>query len=273
MKTLVSASAKKIITSVDLTPIQSLYENLANVLLDRLDYIKIQPQNVLLSGYFSEDNIANLSKLYSGAKVNLVNKVAELSPKKNSGMFAKLFNVENYNKLTSELDSYAITSASVDLYLANQVTSFMLDHVPLIKEILRVMKVNGCIIISGLANDSFTELRNLGLAVRDFPDMHDIGDTFIAAGFSNPVIDIERMKFEYTRLSDLLQDLKILRDLFNLHNFDIRIKHGVFKRQFFNQQVQLHGKFSVSFEVFSAHAWKDKMVLPEGVKPISIIKK
>ena len=44
--------------------------------------------------------------------------------------------------------------------------------------------------------------------VNDFPDMHDIGDGLLAAGFSEPVMDVERLTLEYPDVMSLLRELK-----------------------------------------------------------------
>ena len=44
--------------------------------------------------------------------------------------------------------------------------------------------------------------------VRRFPDMHDIGDMLIHAGFSSPVMEMEMLTLTYADLKPLMRDLK-----------------------------------------------------------------
>ena len=44
--------------------------------------------------------------------------------------------------------------------------------------------------------------------VNDYPDMHDIGDELLAAGFREPVMDTERLTLEYPDVMSLMRELK-----------------------------------------------------------------
>jgi hypothetical protein len=46
--------------------------------------------------------------------------------------------------------------------------------------------------------------------VHAFVDMHDLGDGLIRAGFSSPVLDVERFVLTYQDLYALMRDLKAL---------------------------------------------------------------
>jgi malonyl-CoA O-methyltransferase len=44
--------------------------------------------------------------------------------------------------------------------------------------------------------------------VNDYPDMHDIGDELLAAGYREPVMDAERLTMEYPDVMSLMREIK-----------------------------------------------------------------
>ena len=62
--------------------------------------------------------------------------------------------------------------------------------------------------------DTLVELRNSWAQVdhhdhvHEFIDMHHIGDMLLASQFSDPVVDMEVINFQYQSLQQLLRDLK-----------------------------------------------------------------
>jgi malonyl-CoA O-methyltransferase len=62
--------------------------------------------------------------------------------------------------------------------------------------------------------DSLRELKQacqsaeLESGIGNFPDIHDIGDALLAAGFRDPVMDAELITLNYPNLAALLQELE-----------------------------------------------------------------
>jgi malonyl-CoA O-methyltransferase len=116
--------------------------------------------------------------------------------------------------------------------------------------------------------DSFKELRALGLSSYRFPDMHDIGDMCIDAGFSNPVVDTEYITLDYEDLAMLLREVKLVaHGAANAPSLRQRLtKSEALKlRQLYNLPHKL------TLEIFVAHGWKDqsRIDLPPGQSVIN----
>jgi malonyl-CoA O-methyltransferase len=103
-----------------------------------------------------------------------------------------------------------IASGSVDLVWSNLAFHWFDDVPAAIAEWYRVLRPGGLLTFSTLGVDSLAELRAAGLARAALPDLHDIGDALVAAGFAEPVMDAERLTVTWTDPPRLLADLRAL---------------------------------------------------------------
>ncbi|HQS43241.1 MAG TPA: malonyl-[acyl-carrier protein] O-methyltransferase BioC, partial [Methylotenera sp.] len=103
--------------------------------------------------------------------------------------------------------------------------------------------------------------------------MHDIGDALVRAGFSAPVLDVERFTLTYDDVKSVMRDLKSI----GAHNATDGRARGLMGKTYFAKLEQYYeqfrqaGKLPATFEVVYGHAWrgKDKPVLENGMAPIS----
>ncbi len=113
---------------------------------------------------------------------------------------------------------------------------------------------------STLGPDTLGELRAAagGARVHSFTDMHDLGDMLVAAGFAEPVMDMERVTMVYDDGAALLADLRASGQTCALSGR----ARGLAGRRFYAALMEklaaqrVAGKLSVSYEVVYGHAWK-----------------
>lgn len=81
-------------------------------------------------------------------------------------------------------------------------------------EWLRVLKPEGGVFFSCFGPDTARELKGvaqaLGEPFPDFADMHDLGDLMSKQGFSDPVMEMEKLTLTYSSPSKLLDDWRAL---------------------------------------------------------------
>lgn len=81
-------------------------------------------------------------------------------------------------------------------------------------EAARVLRAGGLLLFSTLGPDTLRELRaafaesGAGGHVHEFVDMHDLGDALVAAGFADPVMEMETLTLEYSTVEALAADLR-----------------------------------------------------------------
>ena len=78
----------------------------------------------------------------------------------------------------------------------------------------RHLAIGGFLMCSGLGPDTARELRTLyrelgwPMPTIDFIDMHDLGDELLQAGFSDPVMDMERLTLTWADADAMLAELR-----------------------------------------------------------------
>ena len=125
----------------------------------------------------------------------------------------------------------------------------------------RALQVDGFLMFSCFGPDSLAELRTLYQSLgwsppsHEFTDMHDWGDMLVAAGFAEPVMDMERITLTFETPQRLLQELRGLGR--NLH---VRRFQGLRGRRWYQQLLEALAKrpLQLTFEVVYGHAFKPK---------------
>ena len=130
----------------------------------------------------------------------------------------------------------------------------------------RALAVDGFVMFSCLGPDSLRELREvyhqLGwpAPAHAFTDMHDWGDMLLAAGFAQPVMDMERITLTYETPARLLAEMRAWGR--NLHVQRFASLRGRRWRAQLEQALwtlarpQEGGRLALSFEVVYGHALK-----------------
>ncbi|MGB4117559.1 MAG: biotin synthase [Polaromonas sp.] len=156
--------------------------------------------------------------------------------------------------------------ASVDMLWANMALHEAADPQALLAQWHSALKVGGFLMFSCLGPDTAIELRDLYKKLGWPPaghvltDMHDWGDMLVAAGFAEPVMDMERITLTYETPARLLQELAELGRNFHPARFA-----GLRGRQWRTQleselanhlTTEPDGRLHLTFEVIYGHALK-----------------
>lgn len=246
--------------------LEFIWKELADRVISRLDYIKIQPNAILDCGSGLGYDYKLLREKYPDVVIyELDSCVQILKSQYISQSWINKILSRNKNRLliNGEVYHLPLKNQSVDFVYANQLLPYLSDLLSYFKEMRRVLRIGGGFLFSGLGVDSFKEIRELGLSTFRFPDMHDIGDMLIEVGFSNPVVDTEYITLEYDSLTMLLNDIKIIgHGAANSSELISKINREDYKQL----QARLDKPIKLTLEIFVAHGWKDrnKIDLPDG---------
>jgi malonyl-CoA O-methyltransferase len=116
--------------------------------------------------------------------------------------------------VNADVRALPLKAGSVGLVWSNLMLHWLDDPLPALRELHRVLEVGGLLTFAMLGPDTLKELRTAhgatGDTLRRFPDMHDMGDMLVAAGFADPVMDMEMITFDYRRPRQLLADQRHL---------------------------------------------------------------
>lgn len=166
---------------------------IAQRLLERLDWVRLQPETTLNLMGKSTHLAQGLKQRYPQAShVHCSNDQQNLIPLQPKRAWFK--KVEPASLLCSAYTNLPLKSQSVDMVLSNLVLH-QYDWQVVLKECLRVLKPKGLLSFTLLGVDSFKEQRQA--PVSPFPDLHDVGDALLQAGFYDPVMDTEKLTVTY----------------------------------------------------------------------------
>jgi malonyl-CoA O-methyltransferase len=153
--------------------------------------------------------------------------------------------------------------ASSQLVLSNLMLQWC-DASAVFREAARVLEVGGLLLFSTYGPDTLKELRAAFAAadaashVNTFVDMHDLGDALVAAGFADPVMEMETITLEYASVEALARDLRSGGG----HNVLPGRPRALGGRSAWRRMAERYeaqrrgGALPATFEVVYGHAWK-----------------
>jgi malonyl-CoA O-methyltransferase len=223
-------------------------------MLERLDYVKLAPRRVLDAG--SGPPQRALGRRYPAAEVIAFDfALAMLRTGKK-----RIFERNPPKAVCGDFTRLPLAAASVDLVWSNMALHWAADPLQALREFHRVLAPDGLLMFSALGPDTLAELRAAAgeERVHAFADMHDLGDMLLAAGFAEPVMDMERLTLVYADGAALLADLRASGQT----SARADRARGLAGRRFLaglHARLARHsrdGKLPVSFEVVYGHAWR-----------------
>ncbi|HEX7043146.1 MAG TPA: methyltransferase domain-containing protein [Burkholderiales bacterium] len=238
-----------------------LSRRLADELIERLDVVRMVPARILDAGSGTGYAARALRRRYRGAAVFGLDPSPAMAAaaRRKAGWFARpRFTAGDPERLP-------FPDGSFDLVLSNLLLPWY-DPAAVFPEFLRVLRPDGLFVFSSLGPDTLRELREAWAAVDDtvhvrtFLDMHDVGDALVYAGFSNPVMDVERYVYTYADVRDVLRELKALgaqnieRD--RRRSLTGRARFARFEAAYALRKID--GRIPATVEVVYGHAWVPK---------------
>lgn len=249
-------------------------------MLDRLDLVKLSPSVVLDAGCGTGHASIALGKRFKQARIislDIALGMLKLTASQESTI-KQLLGLSKQSQVCADIEQLPLASATVDLLWSNLAMQWCNDLDAAFTEAHRVMRPEGLLMFSTFGPDTLKELRAASAADPDhvhvsrFIDMHDIGDAIVRAGFTAPVLDVERFTLTYDDVLGVMRDLKAI----GAHNAADGRARGLLGKSFLKQltenyeQFRVDGKLPATFEVVYGHAWKPtpKTTYDDGVSPI-----
>jgi malonyl-CoA O-methyltransferase len=167
----------------------------------------------------------------------------------------------------ADVERLPLADGSIGLVWSNMVLHWLDEPLAALREFHRVLEPGGLLMFSMLGPDSLKELRRAAgrERVHDFPDMHDIGDRLIAAGFAAPVMDMEIVKMKYAAPERLLDDLRLSGQTRARSGAPRGLEGRSFRARLVDalrDERSPGGEFYATYEIVYGHAWKEAVVRP-----------
>jgi malonyl-CoA O-methyltransferase len=232
-----------------------------NRLLERLTYVRLDPQWVIDLGSASGAGLRGLARRYPRARVvGMDSNLALLAPPRR---FRLPFWRSRPLCIQADGLHLPLGTDSVDLVFSNLVLLALADPFPMFAEIARVLRPGGLFLFTTLGPDTLQEFRRAWAAVDDEPhvhpflDMHDVGDALVRARLADPVMDVEHLTFTYDDFPKLHSDLRQA----GWGNALIARRHGLTGRRRFEAMQQHYcnqfpgAPLGMTLELIYGHAW------------------
>lgn len=226
----------------------------------RLDLVKIAPQRVADIGCATGDGIRDLQQRYARALPLALDYALPML----HAVRARTSRLQRIARrgprlLNADVRALPLATNSLGLVWSNLMLHWLDDPLPALRELHRVLEVGGLLSFATLGPDTLKELRGAaagvgaGDTVRRFLDMHDLGDMLVAAGFGDPVMDMEMITLTYPSPRAFLADQR------HLGVRDALLGGQGWRdwRRLLNAWPQdAGGRLPASFEIVYGHAWK-----------------
>jgi malonyl-CoA O-methyltransferase len=246
-------------------------------LADRLDVVKLVPSAVLDAGCGTGDAQAELAARYPSARyVGLDVALPMLGAARSKvglrrSALARIFATFTGGRAASEprfvcadIAAMPFAAGTFDLVWSNLALQWVGDLPAAIAEMNRVLAVHGLAMFTTFGPDTLKELRaafsgvDRHVHVSGFVDMHDVGDMLVAAGFADPVMQMDMMTLTYEDAGAMVRDLKAIGATNAAH---ARPRALMGPRRWQRALAALDatrrdGRISATFEVIYGHAWK-----------------
>ena len=237
-------------------------------MLDRLDYIKEKPVSVLDVGSGTGWGTRQLGERYPAAQIVALDIAMGMlqAARGTSSWWSKLFSGKASPYVCADMEALPVKAQSVDMVWSNLAVQWCNDLPATFVELNRTLKVDGLLMFSTFGPDTLKEIRSAFQGVdgythlNRFADMHDVGDMLVAAGFADPVMDMEYITLTYSDVRAVMQDLRSI----GAHNATAGRATGMMGKNAWKkvlenyERLRRDGKLPATFEVIYGHAWKSQ---------------
>jgi len=261
-----------------------LQREVCDRLLERLDFMTLQPGRVLDVGSGTGYGLVHLRARYAESELYAL----DIAPAMLAAARARLpqpgwaqrarsrlapVSARATHLVCADMARLPLAPNSMNLVWSSLALQWAHDLEATLKGFHQVLAPGGLLIFATFGPDTLKELRAAFTSIDDAPhvnrfiDLHDIGDMLIHAGFASPVMEMEMLTLTYADLKTLMRDLKGI----GAHNAATTRRRGLLGKSAWARLEQayearrLEGRLPATFEVIYGHAWAgDKTQREDG---------
>ena len=238
-----------------------LQREVATRVLERLDYVAIEPSRILDLGSGTGRCARALATRYKRAQVVQCDLAQGMLLKARSHE-RRFFSRQRF--VAGDIEHLPFADGQFQLAFSSLALQWCQDLQAAFTEVRRSLATGGLFMFTTLGPDTLRELRKAWATlsnaphVNQFLDMHDIGDTLVRAGFGDPVMETEYLTVPYEDVMTLMRDLKGI----GASNSNTERARGMFGRRTltalqaaYENDRRADGSLPATYEVVYGHAW------------------
>lgn len=239
-------------------------------LLERLDYLRVEPQRLLDAGCGTGHGLRLLGARYPGARLlgldiapAMLVQSRMADPRSASWRRLLPGAAPRTDYLCGDARRLPIAAGSLDLVHSNLMLQWCDSPAEVFRDWHRALRSGAPVLFSTFGPDTLKELRaafagiDAAPHVSPFVDMHDLGDMLVHAGFETPVMEMEMLVLTYADLRGLIEDIRGVGG----HNALRGRAPGLMGRarwRLLEERYEAYrrdGRLPASYEVIYGHAW------------------
>lgn len=229
-------------------------------LFEHLRPVRLRPQMVADIGAGTGLSLHALERQYRQSQILAID-IADEMLKQARHKASRFFSRQRF--VCGDAEQLPLRDNSIDLLFSNLTLQWCNNPEQTYREFARALAPGGLLLFSTFGPDTLIELRQSFAKadghshVNTFVDMHDIGDALIHLGFSDVVVDAERIICTYKDVRSLMRDLKSL----GAHNVTRERGRGLTGKKVIQKMIEQYesyrkeGVLPASYEIIYAHAW------------------
>ena len=236
-------------------------------MLERLDYVRIEPQRILDLGCSNGASLTALRERYRdaqliGADFSLPMLRAGQQQKSLLGRLMPFLKPQASALCAADAEQLPLKPGSLGLVWSNLLLYWLEEPRPVFREVHCTLQTGGLFMFSTFGPDTLRELASAfddGYAhTQRFTDMHDLGDMLVECGFADPVMDMEVLTLTYASVDDLVSELRVAGETCAM----TARRHSLAGRSLWERARRAYvalsrdGRVPATFEVVYGHAWK-----------------
>lgn len=223
-----------------------IQNEISDRLLEHLNEIPIKPKTILNLGAKTGYTSKSLQKKFPTASIFSLDISEQLIVKIKNGLF------KNSTKIVADPENLSFLADSFDLVFSN-LSLHWFNSKKVFSEVFSILTVNALFLFSTFGPN------NLNQENPTFEDMHQLGDSMLQIGFSNPVMETEQIDFVYKNSQSFATDL-------------FKTGYEDLLPQDFSKEIN---NYQADLEVIYGQAWKHNKqnFSSETIIPITEIKK
>ena len=243
----------------------AVFESVSQQLQERLGLLAVKPVRVLDLGCRTGYQLDALQQLYPEAQIvgcDFATRIASELPRTWPNWLRK--RPQSPARLACDPHELPFESASFDLVVSNLLLPWSHSPHRVFEEAERVLKPGGAFMFTTAGPDTLMEYRAAWATIDSYLhsfgliDMHDIGDSLMAAGFAAPVLDRDVLNVDYPSIAALQNELRVL----GAANVAGGRRMGLMAPSVYDslgRAAEHKDRFVVSLELVHGHGWKGEL--------------
>ena len=232
-------------------------------LLEQLPVFRVRPGAILDAGSGTGRAAKPLGRLYPRATLVLLD-IAEAMLKQSGQARPRWFS--RTRRVCADAEAMPLADAAFDIVFSNLMLQWCPQAGVALAECARVLRPEGVFLFATMGPLTLFELRESWQQadgqgrVHSFADIHWLGDELIKRGFTQPVLESERVVLTYPDVRAVMQDL---RRIGAVNSGGDRRRGLTGKNRYrrcleYYEQFRSDGRLPATFEIIYGHAWRSQ---------------